>query len=389
MRKILQITLLSMLLLVASCGGNDDTIVTPTPAEIPGETFPVLIGLGTAGLSVDENSANDTEIGQVTITVTNSTETPVLAIEKQTPEGAIYIDSSGVIKVLDGTKLDYEANSEITATISATIGDVSSELDITIEVNDVSEDAPFVTTWQTTSANESIIIYTNSTDFTYNYNVDWGDGNTSLLQAGDVTHSYEVAGTYTVKISGDFPTFSVVGVNDFNNASKLKSVESWGDNEWLSMRNMFSRASNLEIVATDVPDLSEVIDMGGMFSFTTDFNSDISNWDVGHVVNMESMFRLATSFNQDIGSWRVDSVTNMDSMFSNASDFNQDIGSWDVGAVTNMEFMFSGASPFSQDLSDWDTANVTNCNSFSSNSSLTNAQLPTLGCFAPVQAIKN
>ena len=351
---------LTVMLFILSCSKDD----AATPAEIPGETFPVLIGLGTAGLSVDENSANDTEIGQVTFTVTNSTETPVLAIEKQTPEGAIYIDSSGVIKVLDGTKLDYETNSEITATISATIGDVSSELDITIEVNDISEDAPFVTTWQTTSANESIIIYTNSTDFTYNYNVDWGDGNTSLLQAGDVTHSYEAAGTYTVKISGDFPTFSVVGVNDFNNASKLKSVESWGDNEWLSMRNMFSRASNLEIVATDVPDLSEVIDMGGMFSFTTDFNSDISNWDVSDVVNMESMFRLATSFNQDIGSW-------------------------DVGAVTNMEFMFSGASPFSQDLSDWDTANVTNCNSFSSNSSLTNAQLPTLGCFAPVQKIKN
>ena len=380
MKHFIKITALILILLVTSCSDGDDTIVTPDP--IATESSEVSIGLATPRFSVDENSINETEIGQVTITVTNSTETPILNIEEQTPSGAIYIDANGVLKVLDETKLDYETNSEITATISATIGDVSSELDITIEVNDVSEEPPFVTTWQTISANESITIYTNPTDFTYNYTIDWGDGTTDTSQTGNATHSYVSADTYTVKISGNFPTFSVVGVNDFNNAIKLKSVESWGGNEWLSMRNMFSRASSLEIVATDVPDLSEVIDMGGMFSFTLDFNSDISNWDVSHVVNMEDMFRLATSFNQDIGSWHVDSVTNMDRMFSNASDFNQDIGSWDVGDVTSMEFMFSGATTFSQDLSDWDTSKVTSCTSFSSNSGLANAQLPTLGtCF--------
>ena len=40
---------------------------------------------------------------------------------------------------------------------------------------------------------------------TYNYSVDWGDGTTSENVAGDITHTYEAPGTYTIEISGDFP----------------------------------------------------------------------------------------------------------------------------------------------------------------------------------------
>ena len=45
---------------------------------------------------------------------------------------------------------------------------------------------------------------------------------------------------------------------------------------------------------------------------------------------MNNMFFNATNFNQDISSWDVSNVNTMSHMFVNASSFNQNIGSWDV-----------------------------------------------------------
>ena len=50
-------------------------------------------------------------------------------------------------------------------------------------------------------------------------------------------------------------------------------------------------------------------------------------------------------------------VTNMSKMFRN-SEFNGDISNWDVSNVTNMDFMFYQNDVFNQDLSDWDVSNV-------------------------------
>ena len=105
---------------------------------------------------------------------------------------------------------------------------------------------------------------------------------------------------------------------------------------------------------------SNVTDMSFMSSFDTEFNEDISSWDVSNVTNMRSMFVWASSFNQDISSWDVSNVTNMVSMFEGATSFNQDISSWNTGNMTDMGFMFSRATSFNQDISSWDVSNVTN-----------------------------
>jgi len=104
---------------------------------------------------------------------------------------------------------------------------------------------------------------------------------------------------------------------------------------------------------------SGIEDMNSLFSFSFDFNGDISSWDVSSVTNMADMFRQATSFDGDISSWDVSSVTTMSSMFSGAELFNGDLSSWDVSSVTVMTSMFSAARSFNQDIGDWDVSSVT------------------------------
>ena len=71
----------------------------------------------------------------------------------------------------------------------------------------------------------------------------------------------------------------------------------------------------------------------------------------------------SSQFNQDISSWDLSSATNMRLMF-NSSQFNQDISSWDVSSVLLMHYMFA-ESQFNQDISSWDVSNVTHCEGFS------------------------
>ena len=107
---------------------------------------------------------------------------------------------------------------------------------------------------------------------------------------------------------------------------------------------------------------SKIVNMENLFRDNTDFNQEISSWDVENVTNMQYMFLNATSFNQDISNWNTMNVTTMRSMFNSASAFNQDIGNWDVGRVTNFRAMFAGSNHpviFNQDINSWNTISAT------------------------------
>ena len=216
--------------------------------------------------------------------------------------------------------------------------------------------SPFITTWQTTAAGESITIPVG--DASGAYTVDWGDGTASVGVTGKQTHTYDDAGTYTVSMSGDFTKIVLSG--DSTNASKLQSIEQWGDIRWDSMSRAFHGASNMIYNATDAPNLSGVTDMHGMFRGAFSFNGDISDWNVSSVTSMGRMFFDATSFNQRLDSWNVSSVTKMNGMFAGATSFNGDISDWNVSSVTDMYDMFWFASSFNQPLDSWDVSSVTN-----------------------------
>ncbi len=210
----------------------------------------------------------------------------------------------------------------------------------------------FITTWETTTTNESITIPTAGTG--YNYIVDWGDANTEFLLTGDATHNYASAGIYTVKIIGDFPR---IYFNNSGDKDKIQSVEQWGNIEWTSMIQSFFGCSNLAINAVDAPDLSLVTDMGSMFR-NSGINQDINHWDVSNVIIMSRVFSHAISFNKPLDQWNVSNANNMGGMFAGATSFNQNIGGWNTGNVTEMDDMFEDAVSFNQDIGSWNTSNV-------------------------------
>lgn len=116
------------------------------------------------------------------------------------------------------------------------------------------------------------------------------------------------------------------------------------------------------------PDLSEwdvsgAANMSTMFWNARAFDSNLSKWDVSNVVNMRSMFEGASSFSgAGLSEWRdsVRQVLTMNSMFADASNFNADLSKWNVGAdLYDMTRMFAGARKFDADLSGWDVGSVT------------------------------
>ncbi len=227
---------------------------------------------------------------------------------------------------------------------------------------------PFITKWKTdnpgTSDSESITIPTVGSG--YNYDVDWN--NDGIFEqtgiTGDVTHKFDSAGVYIIRIRGDFPRIYFCYNGD---REKILDIMQWGDISWSSMGCAFQGCKNLISSATDAPDLSNVTSLRAMFSYASLFNSNINSWDVSNITDMQEMFHYAESFDQPLNNWDVSNVKNMEGMFHFATSFNQNINNWKVHNVTNMQDMFSGESvnedkdmAFNKPLNNWDVHNATN-----------------------------
>ena len=110
-------------------------------------------------------------------------------------------------------------------------------------------------------------------------------------------------------------------------------------------------------------DTSNVTNMKRLF-WETEFNGDISNWDVSNVTDMTAMFCSQKdsfyAFNGDLNNWDVSNVTTMECMFMGACGANPSISKWDVSNVKDMYQMFAWNQKFDGDISQWNVSNVTN-----------------------------
>jgi Mycoplasma protein of unknown function, DUF285 len=90
-------------------------------------------------------------------------------------------------------------------------------------------------------------------------------------------------------------------------------------------------------------DVSSVTDMSLLF-FASPFNGSIDRWDVSNVLNMRGMFCEAALFNQPIGNWRVSKVESLNHMFFRASAFTyfESFLHWKVPSSCNDNEFFNG-----------------------------------------------
>lgn len=192
--------------------------------------------------------------------------------------------------------------------------------------------APFVTTWKTTTPNETVTWPTVSTQTALD--VDWGDGQSHQFFAGlraTPAHTYATAGTYNVSMSGEFrwrvlgppPTVQPPPPTSF---TKLLDIVSWGDG-FLVDQSSFSLFTSFLNLRVSAPANTQPVFLSGsnlayMFQYTS-FNSTL-NWDLANVTNLQFMF-ASTPLNQPITFSNTHNVVSMNSMFFTATSFNQPI----------------------------------------------------------------
>jgi surface protein len=246
---------------------------------------------------------------------------------------------------------------------------------------------PFISVWSTnlnTTITLPLIDSADDPTSEYNFYVDWGDGNVSLItewNSVNATHDYGTNDNYTIKMYG-----LIKGINfafsSINNSNSTLEIQQWGDINLGNYGSYFIGCGNLKITATDILNLTGTTNLEGMFSNTgidtvpnmnlwnvssvtnmagmfenSRFNQSINSWDVSNVNNMSEMF-VNSWFDQPLNNWNVSNVTDMSGMFA-ASPFNQPINNWDVSSVNNMELMFA-FSIFNQSINDWNVSNVNN-----------------------------
>lgn len=252
---------------------------------------------------------------------------------------------------------------------------------------------PFVFEFLTTGADESVALPLISTG-TYDFDVDWGDGNTDTITTynqAEVTHTYATADTYTVSITGVIKGWSFL-FSAGAHKTKVRDLSSFGCLELFSNasggNHAFYSCTNMTISATDAPTISgassinmfwlctsittipgiEQFDFSNitnqaaavtsMFKQCINFNQDLSGWDLSGVTSFAAMFEQADAFNSPMFSI-PSSATSLFQMFYNTNVFNQTVPG-DTSNVTDFSYMFSGAAAFNSSLSNFDMTSATN-----------------------------
>ena len=187
----------------------------------------------------------------------------------------------------------------------------------------------FITTWRTTTENESITIPTTGTG--YNYAISTNDGQTFSGVTGDQTITFVSAGDYDVKISGDFPR---IYFNNGGDKDKVRKLKQWGNIAWDSFLGAFFGCSNLVGTFTDAPNLSGVSDMTNAFRAASSYNRGFVGWDFSTITDMYAMLYQSASYTQSLANLNIVNVTDMSYLLTTATlteaNYNATLIGWEA-----------------------------------------------------------
>jgi|GEM_PF-2275094 len=226
----------------------------------------------------------------------------------------------------------------------------------------------FISSWKTdnagTSTSTQILLPLNST-YAYDFYAYWGDGSNSHITTynqAEITHTYSVAGTYTVKVIGIFKGIFFAGGGD---KLKIIHIAQWG---CLKIGDTigyhFYGCNNMACSATDILDLTGVIALESSFYHCWAFNGDLSRCDTSSVTNMYQTFRDCPVFNSDITGWDVSHVTDFSHMLEMCLIFDRDISVWNVTSAATLMRTMLDQTKVNCDLSSWDISMVTDLQYF-------------------------
>jgi hypothetical protein len=151
---------------------------------------------------------------------------------------------------------------------------------------------PFITVWKTKDKNITIEAKKS------NYTIDWGDKNIDKnVKEDKKTHTYADDGNYTIKISGDLKNIATP------NKGQLLMISQWGDIAWDGYLS-FKDYTNIDVNATDTPDLRKVTSLDEMFYGATSLTDrDFRNWDVS-TINEHDKFLKDTGGGNKEPKWK-------------------------------------------------------------------------------------
>ena len=184
---------------------------------------------------------------------------------------------------------------------------------------------------------------------------------------------------------GDGGMFS--NARAFNNGDDTYPLSNWSINSVNSVTMAYIFSSNTtSIFNKDIStwNMTKVTNTSFMFSGTYAFDQPLDNWErigstMGNITTMGSMFNTASNFNRDISSWNVSKVNTFAAMFQSATAFNNGdnlninpitlrpgIDGWNINTVSDvsMASMFQSATAFDRNIGNWNISNVTNFTSF-------------------------
>ena len=217
---------------------------------------------------------------------------------------------------------------------------------------------PFIATFRTTTANESITL-PYASNGTYSGTIDWGDGTVVANIYANRTHTYINSGDYDVEILGACENWNF-RYNETSSKNKIIDIKQWGSGFRLGDDNgYFFQCQNLDITALDVLSLSGTTTMRHAFfqTYSMTFNSSINSWDWSNVNNMFSMFENADLFNSPL-TFDTSNVTTFSGTFQYMNVFNSELSQLDTSSVTDFRACFRGNLAFNQDISAWDFSSL-------------------------------
>ncbi len=180
---------------------------------------------------------------------------------------------------------------------------------------------------------------------TYDFDVDWGDGNSDTITVYNesaATHTYITPGTHDVSITREINGWSF---NNLGDKDKIYDISSWGPLLVGNSGGYFYGCTNLTVSATDVLNLTAVQKFDSAFQNCTSVTTIASGrWNTSNFDRIVGAFRGCTLLaHLDVSGWNMAMLTKAESAWRDCSALlSLAVGEWSTPLLARLDGTFRG-----------------------------------------------